>query len=179
MKYKIMMTMLIFVSVTITALLLRTTTTSEKHITDAENTHAKTSDIEIKEKLDLESLIAESKTSPIEKVSMGARWVDDVPIVETNRWTEFKRIPVDPDSAEVIEYVAIARAAPMRGKTDDIVPNVAVQGDTIIVSFPYKRPAPPEGMSEEEFNKGYRGPHPRDVIIDIKTKTVLWSPGME
>jgi len=116
-----------------------------------------------------ESLIAESKASAVEKTSEGARLVDGEWVKETATYLVFKRIPIDAEAPEVAEYIKIARVTVGGWKIyDDLKPITEIQGETIVVTFPWRPP--------EDTPKGYRAIGPNfcaEVIIDIKTKDVL------
>jgi hypothetical protein len=109
--------------------------------------------------------IAESlKAPPMEK---SLSYFDNG-IFVTRTWTEPKRIPVDPDSSEVAEYVQIARIRVKDWNTPPSTdPIVEIQGEAIVVTFPCPPDSTPEGYI-------YLGPDFLvRISIDIKTKAVL------
>jgi len=119
------------------------------------------------------SLVAESTgISPTEKILITTRWEDGEMIVITNKTMASKIIRVESDTEEVAEYIQIALATVARMKIpDDIEPIVEIQGEWVIVTFPWRPPTPPP--------KGYRIAGPSyfaKIIIDIKTKVVTIAP---
>jgi hypothetical protein len=103
------------------------------------------------------------------KVSTWVRWRDNWKITWDAAYTNgvvAHPNRLNPDSAEAIEYVRIARTKVKQG--DDILePTVDIYDEGVIVAFPYKiedvdgRPPPPGT------------PFYYIVEIDIKTKTVV------
>jgi len=114
-------------------------------------------------------LITESKESATEKTSEGVRLINGEWVKETYTYTEYKKIPVDSDAVDVTEYIQIARETTTMSMPDNVVPVVEVQGETIIVTFPWHYP---------EGTVPYPAPdYYAQIAIDIKTKTVLWELG--
>jgi len=117
-------------------------------------------------------LIAESKATPITWHSF-RHYEEDAKVLDYN--VSFKKVRLDPSDKKVAEYVRIAWTEIKRIKLlkvpDDVVPTAAIQGENIVVSFPWR---PPKEMPKEQLL------HMRDlpsvyaeVVIDIKKKTVL------
>ena len=109
-------------------------------------------------------LIAESKASATEKTSEGVNNVNGEWVRVKFTYIEYKKIPVSLETEGVAEYVQIAKTAVKRSPqiTEDHVPIVEIQGEVMLISFPfiYEKPCPEPGFISQ-------------VRIDIKTKKVL------
>jgi len=117
------------------------------------------------------SLVIESQTEAIERTSESVHQAKDGTWVSTtNRWIEFKKIPVPLDSKEVAEYVQIALLETKRviKIPDNVVPIAEIQGETIIVTF----------LDPDHENLRANPPYPGagdgyvEVSINLKTKTI-------
>ena len=117
---------------------------------------------------DFAPLIAESKAAP---TTWNTFKDDDEDVEGIYSYVAPKRIRLDPGSEKVAEYVRIADAEAKRRKIpDDVVPTAVVQGDNIVVSFPWR---PSKDIPKEQWHL-VKGPSFfAEVVIDIKTKAVL------
>jgi len=115
-------------------------------------------------------LISESKTTTVEKFRIENTLVDGTRVTVTNWQTVSKRMPVDINAPEVVEYVQIAwaRAREVTHIPDGVVPTAMVIRDNIVVHFPWLgEPPPPPNEPQISTFRGYSA-----VLIDIKTKAV-------
>jgi len=87
-----------------------------------------------------------------------------------------EKFSIDSNSADVAEYVQIARARARQFMeiADDVETTVDVRGETIIVRF-YPFPEPEPSPPGERRSIGHR--YFTSIVIDIKTKSVLRGPG--
>ncbi|MCL2103561.1 MAG: hypothetical protein FWH21_00670 [Kiritimatiellaeota bacterium] len=120
---------------------------------------------------DFAPLVAESKAAPTTWHSFRN---DDEGVKGIHSYVAFKKICLDPSAEKVAEYVRIADTVVKRIKVleipDDVVPITTVQGDNIVVSFPWR---PPTDMPKELWHY-VNGPDIfAEVVLDIKTKAVL------
>ena len=116
----------------------------------------------------LYSLTVESiGTTPKEKIMIASRLENGVRIAITNKTMVSKVIRIDPPLKEVAEYVQIAltRARQSMKIPDGVVPIVEIQGEWMIITFPW---LPPDGSGTWEGPDYYA-----KVTMETKTKVVL------
>ena len=95
-------------------------------------------------------------------------WENGKPVTITNRTIISEIVRMDSNSAEVVEYTRIARAITATSITipDDVVPIIEIQGEWVVVTFPY--------VNNIDKNwKHFWSDYYAEIIIDYNTKAVL------